>query len=251
MFSSLEEMIDHFKNCDLIDGIVEYGSNHFYESENIKGDYDLTIITKEKVFNSLSGVHFHVNGIPVDCMIKSVSDFDIEKPTNKFDYVHLDSTILFDRRGNIKKIIEIINEKWKMESELSEREKSKFRFRFSHFVDKLINRIDEKDYFLFNSHTMSVAITQSLECYCRINNLPLGKTFLYFEHMKDNNLLLYTLFLKYYKENDIKKRFEILKSIFKELLKDIGGFWKENEIIYHGITDCIPNQEIEIIKSIL
>lgn len=251
MFSSLEEMINHFKNCDLIEGIVEYGSLHFYETKDIKGDYDLTIITKEKIFNSLSGIHFHVNGIPVDCMIKALSDFDIDKPSNKFDYVHLNSNILFDRNGNIKTVIEIINEKWKIESELTEREKSKFRFRFTHFIDKLKNRIEEDEYFLFNSHTMSVAITQSLECYSRINNLPLGKTYLFFEYMKNNSLELFKLFLEYYKESDIKKRFEVLKQIFKELLEDIGGFWKENEIIYHGTTDFIPNQEIDIIKSIL
>lgn len=251
MFNSLSEMINHFKNNPKIEGILEYGSKHYLETENTSGDYDLTIVTTEKIFFSLTGVHFHVQNIPVDCMIKSLSDFNTDKPTNKFDYVHLNANILFDRFGRIGEMLKTINDKWIIKEDLTEREISKYRFRFSHFIDKLKHRICKAEYYMFCCHTMTIAISQSLECYCRLNNLPLGKPLLYFTHMQQNNKQLYILFKKYYNARLIMNKFKILKSIFEILLSDIGGLWRTNEILYHGNTDNVPENEKEMIREIL
>ncbi len=252
MFNSLAEMIEHFKNNQLIEGILEYGGKHYYETDKNDGDYDLTIITAEKVFTSLAGVHFYVQNTPVDCMIKSLSDFDIETPTNRFDYVHLDANVLFDRSGKIGTMIRAITEKWKIDTELSEREISRIRFTYTHVINKLKNRILKEEYYLFCNNAMAIAISQTLECYCRLNKLPFGKTLLYFNHMKDNNYNLYALYQRFYRARTLTNKYQLLKTIFNILLADIGGFWKEDEIIYHhGNTDTIPDDELKIIKEIL
>ena len=251
MFNSLVEMIEHFKNNDMIEGILEYGSKHYYEKD-ANGDYDLTIITTEKVFTSLAGVHFYVQNTPVDCMIKSLSDFYIEKPSNKFDYVHLDADILFDRSGKIAAMLRVINEKWKIESELPEREISRFRFTLSHVINKLNNRILKEEYYMFCCHIMASAISHSLDCYCRLYNLPFGKPLLYFNHMKENNHKLYSLYQEYYNARALTSKFKLLKSIINILLANIGGIWKEGEVIYHlGNTDSIPEPELKNIKEII
>ena len=250
MLNDLNELIEKLKKLSWVDTIVEYGSNRL-NSFSPFGDYDIAIISNKKVFNTLSGIHFHVNGIPVDCMLKSYEDLSSIDKINKFDTVFSDCNILYDRHGIAIKMLEEVNDKISVVNFFSSLDVNIFRFRFSHVINKLSGRIELDEYKLFCNHTLSNAIFQCIVFYSKINNLQLAKYRKHFEYMKINDLDLYNLFEEFYDANNLKSKFDIIKKIFDLLLKQVGGIWKEKEIIYHAIGNVVSENDKALIAEML
>ena len=119
----------------------------------VGGDYDLTIIFKEQVSHNFNGLHFHIAGIPIDCMLLSVEDFFSDTPSNEFLLAHLNCEILFDRSNITQDILDRIKKTWSSPEYLSDCEINTFKFTFKHIIDKLEHRLYENElysrYFIF------------------------------------------------------------------------------------------------------
>ena len=169
---NIEQFIDLLKQNDEIIGILEYGGKR-YTDMSTGGDYDLTIITRTCLSEAISGLSFHIAGIPIDCVIKSVNDFLQDEPSNEFELAHLNCTILFDRDGTTADLIERIKHTWKPKAPLSQRDLNWFRFSFKHIIDKLEYRLH--DDVLYSNYFMAASLDWYLECYAKIKNLEIGK----------------------------------------------------------------------------
>ena len=95
-FKTIAQFIDTLKNNDKIIGILEYGGRS-HSDMTPGGDYDLTVITRKPISKNISGLHFHIAGIPVDCMIKSVDDVLQSEKDDVLDF------IFHDNRGDVHK----------------------------------------------------------------------------------------------------------------------------------------------------
>lgn len=229
-FTDIRSLIDHLKMKEQVVGIVEYGGRTFADME-VGGDYDLTVILNKPISKNFTGVHFHVAGIPIDCMILSVEDFLTDNPRDPFFLVHLNCSILFDRNDITKKILEKINSKWKLPEELSDFEKHLFRFTFQHILDKLEHRL-HKDrlysrFFIFSSFDWY------LQCYARINNLEVGKPKAHLNHIRNSDFELYELINQMYNTDNLNDQLHVLKKCATRILEPIGGLWEKEEILLH------------------
>jgi len=229
-FKDIRQFIESLKKNRDIVGILEYGGR-CCDDMSKGGDYDLTVITRTQISKAIGGVHFHIDGIPVDCMIKSIDDFMRDDPTNRFDLVHLNCKVLFDRGGITHDLLERINRLWKKETELSKRDISWIRFTFKHVLDKLEHRLHEDT--LYSNHFMSASLDWFLQCYAKIKKLEMGKPKSYLKYIKEYEPELYDNFARFYETVDINKRFGLLKICAEHIAESVGGLWKNGEILFH------------------
>lgn len=221
-YATITQFIDCLKLKKDVVGIVEYGGRT-YSDMSVGGDYDLTVITRSPVAANIGGVHFHIAGIPIDCMILSTNDFKEDNPKSPFWLVHLNCKILFDRDNITKDLLNSIQSKWQHHVELTEREIGWFRFIVSHVIDKLKNRLQED--VLYSNYFMSSSLELYLACYARIKKLEAGKPKLHFQYMKENDVELYGYFNSFYETTDVSEHFSycnILPSILPKILAAYG-----------------------------
>lgn len=248
-FTSLKEFVEHISKKGNVVGIVEYGGRTC-EDMRPGGDYDLTIIYDKPISKNFNGVHFHIAGIPVDCMLLSLEDFDSEVPSNEFLLVHMNCKILFDRDGTINAIIKRIKISWKAPKEISDFEKSLFRFTFRHVLDKLEHRLF--DNVLYSRYFIFSSFDWFLECYARMNNLEIGKPRSYLKYIESNNIELYNLINEMYSTTDIMLQFDMLKKCAQIMISPIGELWADNEILFHLMLEgVIDKKEQEETKRML
>ncbi|MDR7856769.1 hypothetical protein [Tissierella sp.] len=246
-FKNIESFIEHLKKKEDIVGIVEYGGRT-YSDMQVGGDYDLTIIFKEKVSYNFNGLHFHIAGIPIDCMLLSVDDFSSDTPSNEFLLAHLNCKILFDRNNITQNILDRIKKAWSSPEYLSDCEITIFKFTFKHIIDKLEHRLYKNElysrYFIFSSFDWF------LQCYARIENLEIGKPKGQLKHIEDNNPELFNIITQMYNSNDLKVQFEMLKKCAYHILQPIGGSWKNDEVLFHIIPEgkIVHEEQKAVIK---
>lgn len=229
-FSDIESFIKYLMKKDEVIGIVEYGGRS-YKDMSIGGDYDLTVIFDKPISSSITGIHFHISGIPIDCMLLSINDFLSEVPANEFMLAHLNCRIIFDRHDRVKKVLDVIRTKWRTPESLSEYEINTYRFTFQHVIDKLKHRLHDNElysrYFIFSSFDWF------LQCYARIKNLEIGKPKDHLTFIKNNDEELYGIISRMYQTDDLDVQFEMLEKCAVIMTSSIGELWRDDEVIFH------------------
>lgn len=222
------------KKKDDIVGIVEYGGRT-YKDMSTGGDYDLTIIFNKPISHNFSGVHFHIGGIPIDCMLLSVEDFLSDAPSNEFLLAHLNCRIIFDRDNVTQNIIDRIKTTWKVPEYLSDCEINTFRFTFQHVIDKLDHRLHDNE--LYSKYFIFSSFDWFLQCYARIENLEIGKPKAHLKFIENNNPILFNIINEMYNSNDVNIQFEMLKRCAGLILQPIGELWSRDEVLFHVTPD--------------
>ena len=233
-FTTLSELITHLSGLPNIVGIVEYGGRTHTEM-TYGGDYDLTVIFEEPPSTNFSGVHFHVAGIPVDCMLLSIADFTAPEPATPFHMVHLEGTILYDKDGITEKLLKKIEPVWKKPRMVTESQVAWIRFACRHILDKLEYRL--YDDFMFSKYSLEIVFMYTLETYAGLKGLEEGKPKAWFSYMKEQDARLYAWFQAAYGTSDLKEQFALAKEISEYVAKDIGGMWGKDEILFHLLSE--------------
>ena len=246
-FKDIHSFIEHLKNKKDIVGIVEYGGR-MHKDMRDGGDYDLTVIFNKPISKVFTGVHFHIAGIPIDCMLLSVDDFISDFPANEFLLAHLNCTILYDKDGITKSLLERIKTAWKTPVHLSDCEKNTFRFTFQHILDKLEHRLHENE--LYSKYFIFSSFDWFLECYARIKNLEVGKPKAHLNYIKNNEPELFYFIDQMYSTNDLDIQFKMLKKCATHILLPVGELWGRNEVLFHIASDgiIIDEEQIAIAK---
>jgi hypothetical protein len=243
-FKDLTSFIQHAKNIEGVVGIVEYGGRTHSEM-TLGGDYDLSVIFEKPVSKNFSGVHFHIAGIPIDCMILSVDDFS-GPPQNEFLLAHLNCTILFDKNDVTKNILDKIKTSWKKNGNYSDYEKNVYRFFFQHIIDKLEHRLFDNE--LYSKFIIFSSFTFFLDFYARIKNLEAGKSKEHFNYIKTCDSELFNIVSKMFSSSDLEEQFELLKKCAEHILSPVGGLWASDEVLFHlnysGMNDHAEQYEM-------
>lgn len=244
-FTTIEQFIGHLKTKDNIVGIVEYGSRKAPDM-NPGGDYDLSLIFKEPVSENFNGVHFHIGGIPVDCMLLSVSDFTTDKPQSSLLLAHLNCSILFDRDNIVKGLMQTIKEKWKDANELSESDINIYRYVIKHTLDKLSHRLHENE--LFSYYSISLATFCLIDYFACIEKLEPGKPRQHIAFIQSNHPELYSYLSNIYGTTDLDLQYDQLMKASEYVLSAIGGLWKDDEVLFHlnyqGMNDEVEQRRV-------
>jgi len=229
-FATISDFIESLKFNENIVGIVEYGGRQWNDLSK-GGDYDLTVITKNMISEDIGGLHFHIAGIPIDCIIKSVADFLYENPLSPFDTIHLNCKILFDREGITEGLLKRIKTAWSNSFDIAERDILWFRFVFKHVIDKLRYRLHDDE--LYSNYSMADAMRYFLQSYEKIKNRKPGKIKDLLKYIKENESDLYNMLENYFKASDLDTKFHYLELCADYMAKDIGGVWQEGEVLFH------------------
>lgn len=248
-FKDIDSFIEYLKKKKDIVGIVEYGGRA-HSNMNPGGDYDLTVIYNKPISNSITGLHFHISGIPIDCMLLSVDDFSTDVPLDEFLLAHLNCEILFDRDDITKNIIDRIKTAWKVPECLSDGEKNLFRFTFRHCIDKLEYRLHENE--LYSRYFIHSSFDWFLQCYARINKLETGKPKAHLNYIKANDVELFNIITQMYNTSDVNVQFEMLKKCAHHILQPIGRYWESDEALFHIVPGGnVTDEEQEAVMKLL
>ena len=239
-FTTLSDMIKHLSCLPNVVGIVEYG-NRSHTDMTPGGDYDLTVIFDKPVSKNFSGVHFHVGGIPVDCMLLSVDDFLLPEPADKFHLIHLNCTILYDKDGTTKKLLESIKSKWHKPHNISDNRKMWIRFIAKHMIDKLEHRLYDDE--LYSRAFIAPIVGYAIDVYSQTKGLEPGKWKADLAHMKQHDPDLYGYIEALLNTTDLELQFEMYKKINTHLAEDFGGMWKEGETLFHLSYDGVNDKK--------
>jgi len=245
-FASLSEMVEHFSTLPGVVGIVEYGGRT-HTNMLPGGDYDLTVIFEKPVSSNFSGIHFHVRGIPVDCMLLSVEDFAPPQPWDFFHLVHLNVKVLYDKDGITQGILDDIQVKWKKPSHISENQVMSFRFATRHTLDKLEHSLFDDE--VYSHYMIADTASMIINFYADTKGLEPGKPRVHLSYMAENDPALYSLFEKLYKTTDLSIKFAVITEINTCFANNFGGMWKRDEALFH-ISPSGKNNENEQLSFI-
>lgn len=244
-FENIESFIESLKKNEKIVGILEYGGRTYTDMSD-GGDYDMTIIFDKPISSNFSGVHFHIKGIPIDCMLLSVEDFLTDTPLNEFLLVHLNCKILYDKDNIVSDLLNRIKTTWRPQAELSDFEVNLYRFTFMHILDKLKYRLHDNE--LYTRYFIYSSIDWFLSCYARIKGWELGKPKLHLRLIENEEPILFDIISNLYSENYLETQFDLLSQCANYMLNSIGGLWKENEALFHlspeGINDAQEQKKL-------
>ena len=229
-FKTTGEFIEHIKLKSEIMGIMEYGSRKCNDM-TLGGDYDISIIHQTRPSENFNGIHFRIGGIPVDCMILAIGEFETEQPSSSMLLAHLDSTILFDRNGKVSEALRHCSQVWKAIRDIEDWEIAFYRFFFKHTLDKIGNRLFEDP--LFSSYSISLAATIIIEAFERLNHLGPGKPRNVFKNIREGNPSLYEEISKLFSPGQLRDQLAWLKNAAEYVLADYGGCWKDEEQLFH------------------
>ncbi len=229
-YKDFESLIENIKRKKEVVGILEYGGRS-YSNMNKGGDYDFTVILDHKLSENFNGIHFHINGIPTDCMILAIEDFLTKEPSNDFYLVHLDVSILYDRDGKTKELLERINKNWIPSKCISDFEVHLFRFTFQHILDKLEHRLYLNP--LYSKYFIYASFDWYLECYARINHLSIGQGKKHLNHIKLHDKEMYEWIESLYDSTSLDEMFKNLSKCAKRIIEPIGGLWRKDETLLH------------------
>jgi hypothetical protein len=233
-FDNIESFIEHLKKNENIIGIVEYGGRT-YTDMAVGGDYDLTVIFDKPVSTNFTGVHFHINDIPVDCMILSKEDFMLDNPLNEFLLVHLNCNILYDKDNITSELLKKIQTTWASKNKLSDSQISLYRFTFKHILDKLEHRLHDNE--LYTKYFIYSSVDWFLSCYANIKVWEIGKPKLHLKLIQNQEPILFEIISRLYSESSLETQFILLKECAEYMLKGIGGLWRGNEVLFHLLPE--------------
>jgi len=249
-FVTLTEMVNHLSHLPGVVGVVEYGSRT-HSNMLPGGDYDLTVIFEQLISKNVSGIHLHVGGIPVDCMLLSIADFTLPTPSDSFHLVHLNCTILYDKNGITKALLEDVKTHWCKPNALNDSQKMWIRFGAKHTLDKLKHRLLDDE--IYSHFFIAQTCGYLMEIYTDLNGLELGKIQVQLAHMQANDPVLYEYICTLLKTLDMSIKFDMLQKSMDYLAADLGGMWVEGEALFHlnpdGVND-VPEQRA-LIKFLL
>ena len=181
-------------------------------------------------------------------MVLSKEDFEIDNPLNEFLLVHLNCKIIYDKDGMTEALLKRISTAWNRDSVLSDSEVIMNRFTFKHVLDKLKYRLHDNE--LYTKFFIYSSMDWYLTCYANIKGWEIGKPKLHLKLIKDNEAILYELISKLYYEVSLEHQYNLLEEIAEYMLKDIGGLWRDDEVLFHlnpeGVN-CKQEQE-ELLK---
>ena len=250
-FPTLESFISHLKTKKEIVGILQYGSRD-YRNMGPGGDYDMILIVSPEFETEIGGLHFHINQIPVDCGIISQNDLSNDEPPSDFHCLIADATVLYDPTGFLTIRLLELKPKWQISPKPMPISEIAFeRFIKQHMIDKFEGR--EYDDPLYTQVFLSGNIFFLLEVYMKIHQLNPYDFKGALQKMKSDSPETYALFEAFNQTTDLKEKVSITKQINQAVLANIGGPWKENEILFHYLDEdanYTSSQMAEIIALI-
>lgn len=229
-FADIECFIEHVKQDENVVGIVEYGGRKYWDM-SLGGDYDLTIIYDKPISNNFSGIHFHIQGIPVDCMILSIEDFKSDSPSDKYLLVHLNCTILYDKDNKTAELLNRARTVWSPQKSLSDFDNMIMRFTFKHILDKLKHRLHEDP--LYSKYFIFSQFDWFLTCYAVLKGWEPGKTKEHLNQIMSQECELYQHIRTLYSSQSLDDQYDSLIKCAEIMTSQIGGLWGDEEILFH------------------
>lgn len=250
-FGIINDFIENLKQNENIIGIVEYGSRHYFDNEHKEiGDYDLTVILKKPINKKVSGFHFFINEILIDCMIKTIDEFYIDSPLSPFDLVHLDCSIVFDRNGEVENALNNIKKQWSNTNVVDEWYIERYRYKFKHLLFKA-NSYHLKGEDIAARYMLDVAFDTFVNFYTKTNDIPLGKYSVIFEHLQKKNTILEEYVCNYQKSVEFLDMYKWMNRVINYILSKHGGEWKKNEILFRSKQALSENEKIEFMSKLI
>ena len=241
-FTSVEEMLYFLEKNENVIGILEYGGQIDYDSNNLsQGDRDFTIVLKNKT-NNVNGFHIYVNEMPVDCMIKSVSEFFVAQASNIYDLCHIGASILYDKDGSVKKAIDYIETHWKRNVELDSFEIIKYRFKLTHSLNKLRSKLSDDDK-IYLQYIFDLTLDSLIVFYAEIKQLLPGKPRKTLAYMREVDSKIYENICSYYKADNFNNKFQYISDAVMLVLNEVGGLWTNEEIIIRDPSSTMSEYE--------
>lgn len=238
MIKNLEELVIKLKNNSIVISIIEYGSRSYYDSYG-NGDYDIFVIVEER-FYSIESLHFYINDIPVDLNIRTIEDLKREKPLSFIDFSIYEGRVIYDKNNVVCNLIRENKQNWnEEENSFSEHDIAFDRFSKKHVLDKVKGRLDTNP--ILCNLLLDTNIYWLIQSYFKFNKMAYLGEKKAISYIKKKEPDIYQQLEEFYQKSNLEDKVSITEKIIDLVLKDVGGLWKQNEIIAFGINREVNN----------
>lgn len=248
MCKSLKEYINRLSTHNEVLGILEFGGRFINDEKNDYSDYDMVVFTSHNL-NSVTGVHFYLGTIPVDCMFISYTD-EMDEQTLKKKKIFSDCRIVY-QKDDFFSDKEYLLKGVDYKEEITDRVISATRYSISHTLYKIKTRLTKKDFEIEVGYYLSYLSTKCVQYYGILNQLKICHFHDYFEHMYKYNRILYSKFIDFFNTSNNQEKYIIIFEISNLILKAVGGIWKEGEVIYHSSSEINNRDDVNWIDRLL
>lgn len=232
---SMREMIQKLSEKQEILGLVEYGSAHYKDSDNISGDYDLLAITNKPLSDSVESLHFYIQHIPVDLNFRSIEYLKKQFNLYGFDSAFLYNRVIYDPKGVVFAELDRLkktSESNRQVKPLPSHDIAGCRHGHKQVIDKVKKKADANPVlcrFLLNTDIywliMSFFSVRGME-------YPGEKQALaYISEMETD---IFNKLEQFYAAGDIEKKVKMVSDLTEMVLAPINGPLQEDEVVSFG-----------------
>lgn len=246
----IEDKIILYKKDENVIGVFQTSDA---AHQNVANDNDkiiILIITENKT-SDYKTVEY-INLPPFQIMIKNYDyTFALKKIVDYKDiYLMLDvisSDIVFDKSNHILKTIQYESDEmyYKNNVKISESSKLLTRYKFTDWLNKienLLNSSQVNNNFSEILHLMNMVYTQIIFEFFKLKNIKIVLEMNLLKMLLEEDKHLYEIVIKYFREDNIEKKYFKLKTMVSRILEPFGGFTPDKWQI--PITNTIKNNEL-------
>ena len=208
--------------------IIRYGRRRVQDSSPV-GDFDLFVFVDESP-DKVESLHFHVGEIPVDMNIRMLSDLRGEAPLTEYDYLILDSEVLFDIDGVLGDTITKARERWPERTpRLTDSVANFDRFSHQHLLDKTKYRLDTEP--LLCNILLHSNIGRLLQTYFRVRGEPWQGERSALEWLEVQAPEIVEEINLFYDAPTLTQKYAITERLTELVLAPVGGPWREGKLL--------------------
>jgi len=238
--STPRDLVERLVANPRVVGLVRYGGRTI-DDVSSGGDLDLFAIV-ELPTPEVEGIHFYVNGIPVDLSLRTLADLALDAPVSFIDRVLLEGEILYDPRGQVAAAIQELESsgRWAIgDLVLTEGQVAWERFCQKHVLDKVSGRLESHSLLsAFLLHTNIYWLTQA---YFRARELPYPGEKPALVWLTEHDPTWTEMMERFYDTTDVKAQYQLTVRLTTRALEPLGGAWRSGEVLALGRHDGVQN----------
>ena len=230
--SSIPEMISVLRTNTMVEGLAEYGSASYTDTD-FPGDYDLLVVLNHTI-DTVESLHCHIAGIPVDLNIRSLAQIESGTGVSGFEAILLEARLIYDRSGKTASALRELrrchaNNK---PAQFSGSSSAPMRYGARHTFDKLRNRPEHP--VVLKRFLLQQAVYWAVRNYFEVRDIPYYGDSRAFSFLKEKDPVLLENIDRFYASTDVAAQTELAYEILEQVLAPVGGMWQDNELLAFG-----------------
>ena len=239
--NSISQMIDLLKDNSRVLGLLEYGSNIRIKGPIKGGDYDLLVVL-DRLDYEVNSLHFYIADTPIDLNLKAMEALQSLEAISGFETAFITGNLLYDPTHELASHFDRLRLNYEQTSitPIKENAVASMRHGHKHVLDKVKHRLESSP--TFCNFLLNTNLFWLIQSYFQTRNLQYPGEKRAFEYLENHAPEIYRQIERFYEITDIHEKIQITMRITEDVLRPVGGIWRDNEVLAFGTNNAVGLQ---------